>query len=213
MSVDIEALRQLIGQTPSSADLAAHIATLAGAHASSDLTSLLEVKAYPDAVYFNYTKLGMSILFKPAAGYTPKTGTTYAQLAKDKLLLDSIDVYNAQPSTRQSKTTDAQAYSIHPGIPMTIPLLSKTTDGEDCSTSLEVASTTTGKDFVASLGEPDRKGGGAGPSSGSIGIWCEWSKYGLMVEFGGDAARGPQAWERGKDAPWKVMTIFEAKPS
>ena len=66
----------------------------------------------------------------------------------------------------------------------------------------------TGKDFVKVLGEPDRKGGGAGPSSGSIGIWCEWSKDGLMVEFGGDEARGPQAWERGKDEVWKVITLF-----
>jgi len=29
-----------------------------------------------------------------------------------------------------------------------------------------------------------------------------------MVEFGGDEARGPQAWERGKDAIWKVITLF-----
>ena len=73
---------------------------------------------------------------------------------------------------------------------------------------LSVLADTSGKDFVQALGEPDRKGGGAGPSSGSIGIWCEWSKDGVMVEFGGDEAKGPQAWERGKDAAWKIITIF-----
>jgi len=29
-----------------------------------------------------------------------------------------------------------------------------------------------------------------------------------MVEFGGDESRGPQAWEKGKDAVWKVISIF-----
>ena len=36
--------------------------------------------------------------------------------------------------------------------------------------------------------------------SGSIGIWCEWSKIGLIVELGGDDVRRPQTWEKGKDA-------------
>jgi len=44
---------------------------------------------------------------------------------------------------------------------------------------------------------------------GSINIWCEWTKLGLMVEFGGEKVLGPNAWEEGKDAPWKVVTIFE----
>jgi len=74
--------------------------------------------------------------------------------------------------------------------------------------NVEIKQQSTGKDFVRCLGEPDRKGGGAGPLSGSIGIWCEWSRDGVMVEFGGDEARGPQAWERGKDAVWKVITLF-----
>ncbi|XP_006454648.1 hypothetical protein AGABI2DRAFT_189890 [Agaricus bisporus var. bisporus H97] len=67
---------------------------------------------------------------------------------------------------------------------------------------------TTGKEFVQALGEPDRKGGGTGPSSGSIDIWCEWTKDGIMVEFGGSQAKGPNVWETGKDAVWKVVTLF-----
>jgi hypothetical protein len=75
--------------------------------------------------------------------------------------------------------------------------------------SVSVSAETIGKDFVAELGEPDRKGGGAGPYS--INIWCEWTKEGVMVEFG-DHARGPQAWDKGKDANWKVISFYPPLP-
>jgi hypothetical protein len=78
--------------------------------------------------------------------------------------------------------------------------------------SMSVSTESTGKDFVAALGEPDRKGGGAGPSSGSINIWCEWTKEGVMVELGGRDARGPQAWDKGKDAKWKVISFYPPLP-
>jgi len=77
--------------------------------------------------------------------------------------------------------------------------------------SVSLDAHTTGKDIVARLGEPDRKGGGSGPTAGSIGIWCEWSKLGAMVEFGGDEARGPQAWERGREAIWSSLTLFKSR--
>ncbi|KAG1908249.1 uncharacterized protein F5891DRAFT_1124102 [Suillus fuscotomentosus] len=107
-------------------------------------------------------------------------------LQVDSLVLDSINIYNA-------------------------PKHKATTTKTTTSISIEISLTSNGKDFVSCLGEPDRKGGGAGPSSGSIGIWCEWLKHGIMVEFGGDEARGPQAWERGKDAIWRVITVFPPK--
>jgi len=55
------------------------------------------------------------------------------------------------------------------------------------------------------MGEPERKGGGAGPASGSIGIWCDWPKEGIMIEFD---ASGPQAWEHGKDTKWRLLTLY-----
>jgi len=79
--------------------------------------------------------------------------------------------------------------------------------------TIEVHLGMSGKDFVEALLEPDRKGGGTGPSSGSIGIWCEWLKDGIMVEFGGDEAKGPHAWDQGKDAIWKIITLFAPTPS
>jgi hypothetical protein len=198
----------LLGRSPSASDLSTHLASL---HSSTSPTP--EVKSYSDAVYFNYYALGLSLLFVPFDGYKPKAGALLSDLDQNKLKLESIDLYNspsqeekeAEKSNGPSKKLSNTEYSSYPRYPVLIS--SSTTP----PSQLEITSTTTGKEFVSSLGEPSRKGGGAGPSSGSIGIWCEWDKDGLMVEFGGDEARGPQAWERGKDARWKVITIFKKK--
>jgi len=151
-----------------------------------------EIKIYSDAVYYNYFQLGISILFQPAAGYKPGE---LSQLDTSKLLLKSIDIYNGSETK----------YATYPGYPLIFsPSTTKT---------VSITPQTSGKDFVSALGEPDRKGGGNGPMSGSIGIWCEWPKLGLMVELGGEDARGPQAWEKGKDATWKTITLFAPTPS
>jgi hypothetical protein len=147
-----------------------------------------ETKCYSDAVYENYFDVGISLQYTPATGYRPQA----SNLDRSKLSLQSIDIYNnsaANPSERHS-------YSSFPLLPIRI---TTATGGH-----LEIVATTSGKDFVDALGEPPRKGGGEGPSSG-LNIWCEWPKHGLMVEFG---ATGPQAWEKGKDAAWKCITIF-----
>jgi hypothetical protein len=142
---------------------------------------------------------------------------TLTDLQNNNLSLDSIYLYNnprkpgATPQRTSSRTPE-RAFSTYPNFPLVLnidPSL-KDKDGKALSRpeTLKVGADTSGKDFVQALGEPDRKGGGAGPSSGSIGIWCEWSRDGVMVEFGGDEAIGPQAWERGKDAIWKIITLF-----
>lgn len=207
----------LLGERPSSQRLAEYLETLPKSKGVAP-----EVKSYHDAVYFNYYSLGLSLLFTPKNGYKPATGLKREDLKDDNLVVDSIDIYNI-PKPISSLAEGAKlprlaelAFSTHPASPLTLLLSSKepSVEGESESTrasSFDVLTTTSGKDIVAVLGEPDRKGGGAGPSSGSIGIWCEWSKDGIMVEFGGEAARGPQAWERGKDAVWRVITIFPPK--
>jgi hypothetical protein len=146
-----------------------------------------ELKTYSDCVYLNYHTVGTSFLFTPNSGYRP----TAASMDGDKLQLKSIDIYNNQSE---------DSGKIHPfkAFPL-LPLSISTSNGN----VLTIKDSTTGKQVIEVLGEPDRKGGGDGPSSGSIDIWCEWP--GFMVEFG---QRGPQAWERGKDASWKVITIF-----
>lgn len=210
-------IRDLLGLHPSSNLILDYISTLSR-FVSAD-TTVPEVKSYPDAVYFNYYALGLSFLFSPEKGYKPTTGLTLSQLMVDNLVLDGIDFYNipkpnlSDPKSKGTSSRTAElAFATYPVSPLILTLSggTKDEDGKLLSrpSQLDVRPNTTGKDFVECFGEPDRKGGGAGPSSGSIGIWCEWSKDGVMVEFGGDEAKGPQAWERGKDAVWKVITIF-----
>jgi len=202
--------RELLGLRPLSPELAQHIALL------STQPPTPQIKSYPDAVYFNYFSLGLSLMFSPEKGYKLTTGH---ELDNDKLVLESIYIYNVPPknaSHSRSKDTSSHAaemaYSTYPDFPLALVLRedARDKDGKPITRppKLDVLADTSGKDFVHALGEPDRKGGGAGPSSGSIGIWCEWSRDGIMVEFGGDEAKGPQAWERGKDAVWKIITIF-----
>lgn len=206
-------IRNILGLCPSSAELNACLATLTKATTASN-DAVPEIKSFADSVYFNYFILGLSLLFVPQNGYKPRPGLKRGDLNDSDLILDGMDIYsvpetNPKSGNSTSSRTAELAFSTFPVSPLVLSISHQ--EGKERPSQLEVLPQTTGKDFVAVLGEPDRKGGGAGPSSGSIGIWCEWSKDGIMVEFGGDAARGPQAWERGKDAVWKVITLFSPK--
>ncbi|KAI0673543.1 hypothetical protein C8Q78DRAFT_1067849 [Trametes maxima] len=207
-------LQQLLGHKPSSTGLIEHILSLA-AKVSTPEAAVPEIKSYPDAVYFNYYSLGLSILYKPINGYKPKTGLNHEDLQDDNLELDGIDIYNvpAPKAGANASRATKSPYTTYPISPVVLTLVTLPLDkeGKTRAESFSITPETTGKDFVLGMGEPDRKGGGAGPSSGSIGIWCEWAKDGVMVEFGGEESRGPQAWERGKDAVWKVISIFPPK--
>lgn len=214
--------KDLLGDHPSSQRLSEYINSLASLVSSPD-AAIPEVKSYRDAVYFNYYPLGLSLLFSPQNDYKPTTGLKREDLQVNNLILDSVDIYNV-PKPVSSLAEGAKmprmaelAFASYPVSPLVLPLVAQAQSAEGAEpsairpTSFDVQLSTSGKDFVATVGEPDRKGGGAGPSSGSIGIWCEWSKEGIMVEFGGEEARGPQAWERGKDAVWRVITVFSPK--
>jgi hypothetical protein len=205
--VRIVDMRDLLGLHPSDEQLSRYITSLTTQVSSTD-ADMLQVKSYPDSVYFNYPLLGLSLLFQPQNAYKPKGGLKKEELENENLVLGSIDIYNVKPATRiSSNRASERAFATHPVSPINLSLLSM--EGK-ARPPFAVTVETTGKTFVECLGEPNRKGGGAGPSSGSIGIWCEWSKHGIMVEFGGEEARGLQAWERGKDAVWKIITIFPA---
>ncbi|KZT05984.1 uncharacterized protein LAESUDRAFT_726554 [Laetiporus sulphureus 93-53] len=206
--------KQLLGLHPSSETLAKHISSLT-ALASITEAAVPEVKSYPDVVYFNYYVLGLSLMFKPINGYKPKTGLLRDQLKDVDVVVDGIDIYNV-PKPKTGSASESKFKSTYASCPISPVVLtlshgSTNKNAEPRPSHFEVKPETTGKEFVETMGEPDRKGGGAGPSSGSIGIWCEWSKDGVMVEFGGDESRGPQAWERGKDAVWKIISIFPPK--
>lgn len=190
---------QLIGQLPSADVLAEYLSTL-----STGTTPAPEVKSYSDIVYFNYPTLGVSFQFSPRNGYKPATELRREQLKDDDLQLEAIDIYNVSSVNVPARSTEP-VFSAYARLPVELHLAGAS------RTVTTIAQDTTGKGLVGLLGEPSRKGGGTGPSSGSIHIWCEWSPQGIMVEFGGNDARGPQAWERGGDAVWRVVTMFEPK--
>ncbi|OCH96035.1 hypothetical protein OBBRIDRAFT_358723 [Obba rivulosa] len=208
-------IKQLLGQHPSSPALVVHLNNLASLAADPQATRP-EVKSYPDVVYFNYYSLGLSLLFKPINMYKPRTNLTRDDLKDANLVLDGIDIYNVpppKPNAAPAKNASKPAYATYPASPIVLSLAPGPSADESKPRPMkfEITMNTTGKDFVQVMGEPDRKGGGAGPSSGSIGIWCEWTRDGVMVEFGGEESRGPKAWETGKDALWKVLSVFPPK--
>lgn len=204
-------IRALLGSSPKSTELSAYLTELASLSSTSSSPIVPDVKSYPDVVYFNYYTLGLSLLFKPVNGYKPKTGMKIEALRDDDLVLDGLDIYNASKPGETPKLSTTTHFSSYPIFPITLSVLSKTKDGKERVPSISFLPTTTGKHIVEVLGEPERKGGGSGPASGDMGIWLDWTKDGLMVELGGDESRGPKAWETGKDAVWKLISISQPK--
>lgn len=203
--------RALLGSSPSSAQLSTFITELASLSSTTSSPVVPDVKSYPDAVYFNYYTLGLSLLFSPINGYKPKTGLKREDLRDADLALDGLDIFNTTVETNKvAKPSTTTEYSTYPVSPITIPVSPKTPDKE-CATTVTFSPSTNGKDVVEALGEPERKGGGSGPASGGMGIWMDWPKQGIMVELGGEESRGPKAWETGKDAVWKVLSVSVPK--
>lgn len=208
-TVDIKAF---LGSSPSAAELSTYLTELASLSSASSSTVDPDVKSYADAVYFNYYSLGISLLFAPVNGYQPKTGLKREALKDVDLVLEGLDIFNTPPSTNKAaKSATTTEYSAYPVLPFTISVSPTTKDGKERAASITFLPSTTGKDIVEALGEPERKGGGSGPASGGMGIWMDWSKDGIMVELGGEESRGPKAWETGKDAVWRVISISVPK--
>jgi hypothetical protein len=200
----MSSLRNLLGCQPSSQVLKSYIRSLAALVDVPDAETP-RISSYSDCVYFSYYSLGLSLLFKPRNDYKLRAGFQRQDLKDESLVLESLDIYNISDSSPKSKSKSA-SFSTHPVSQLILQL--SPLESTSRPSAFEISRESSGKDFVKTLGEPDRKGGGAGPSSGSIAIWCEWSRDGIMVEFGGKEAIGPHAWDTGKDAVWRVLTIF-----
>ncbi|KAF9455063.1 hypothetical protein P691DRAFT_13781 [Macrolepiota fuliginosa MF-IS2] len=208
-------MKHLLGLNPSAPAITQYIDSLAKA---TNVAQIPDIKSYSDVVYINYYPLGISLLFTPQNNYKLRTGLKLSELQQDNLSLDSVDIYNVpKPKDEGGEKPKASrselAFTTFPTSPIILPITARVKDKDgkaiERPPQLDITLETSGKDFVEALGEPDRKGGGTGPSSGSINIWCEWLNDGVMVEFGGAQAKGPHAWEMGKDAVWKVITFFQ----
>lgn len=217
-------LHSLLSLSPSSPRLLSALQSYS--HTRS--VTIPEIKSFSDSVYFTYADLGLSLIFqpRPRSGYKLRAGLGRTELEDERLKLMSIDVYNSEAtledpstatSTSLSKTTKWGQFKAYPLV-VQYPLVDGGGVGE-----MEILEETRGKEFTTVLGEPDRKGTILPSSStldhsvltvhllpgggeGSIGIWTEWTSLGLMVEF---ASGGLQAWDKGGDSLWKVVTIFE----
>ena len=209
-------IKDLFGLPPTSQVVEKYISSLSSL-AKTGNSDKSQTKAYSDAVFVNYYALGCSIEYRPTDGYRPPSDVqSITELHTNNLALDKIDIYNTPyeydepsstppPTSQKTKSKPTPTFAKYPSLPLIITFSHE-------PKSISVSAESTGKDFVAALGEPDRKGGGAGPSSGSINIWCEWTKEGVMVEFGGRDARGPQAWDKGKDAKWEIISFYPPLP-
>ncbi|KZT56374.1 hypothetical protein CALCODRAFT_484048 [Calocera cornea HHB12733] len=198
-------LHAWLGSTLSSPTYASHLTALSS-HASLLTPPQPSIKPYPDSVYLNYPSLGLSCLFAPFEGYEPpKSAQAVSELDGEQLRLESVDVYNPSAEPTAKGKGKLPAFEPFAGLPYTfIPRA-----GSPPRPPFPITRSTTGKEFVLALGEPARKGGGGGPKAGNIGIWCEWSEEGVMVEFEAGEASVVQNWEKGGDKVWRVMTLFE----
>ncbi|KAH7344821.1 hypothetical protein B0J17DRAFT_624110 [Rhizoctonia solani] len=199
MNNDLD-LQSILGELRNSPKLEALIQRL-GSLANPPTTSLTpDSKSYAGTTYDNYYEIGVSLMFTH-----PTKGSNV-----DEYVCDSIDVMNI-PDAEAGNTRAAKAssrYRPFPSLPLSISKRTPTTaTGSDVAPeNFLLKSTSVGTEFVQYFGEPGRKGGGTG--SAGPGIWCDWPAQGLMVEFGGDEARGPSAWETGAKAVWSVLTLF-----
>ncbi|KAI5475524.1 hypothetical protein MNV49_001302 [Pseudohyphozyma bogoriensis] len=220
-------LLALLSLSPSSSLYSSILASLSSTPDAPPTPST--ISSYPDSVYYNYHALGLSIQLSPTPGSTYKpprlASASRADLEEDQLGVTQVDVYNHDEGAKEAagakegKKPKPSPFAAFPAFPVSLPIPSLSTTTTSSSTTSSSATSpstafpltpkTTGKDLVLALGEPSRKGGGAG----SMGIWCEWvvkndakgESVGVMVEF---ASAGLQAWDKGGESVWRVVSLF-----
>ncbi|KAK0544579.1 hypothetical protein OC846_005721 [Tilletia horrida] len=216
--------------SPSGSDFDSIIAILGHGEDSQALSHLLQVFGtstlseagleriqYSDILYLNLYKIGISFQLEADSRFSQ--------------VVTAVDIYNHHPkiladearATKKPRTT----YKPFPALPLPIVLTPKA--GVQTQTTLSLNTETNGTDFFKAWGEPDRKGGGTGPIGRGPAAWMEWSlalppdpsagrhaptPVQIMVELGGEGARGPRVWESDSAgaSPWKVIT-FSLPPS
>ncbi|ORX36466.1 hypothetical protein BD324DRAFT_628968 [Kockovaella imperatae] len=217
MGIDAAAVGPFLGK-PSRDDL---VVALGGQSSSS---SSADIKSYPDAVYHNHYSHGFSCCFNPTSTNSPDA------------VLSQVDIFNPPSGSVSRKKASWTGYTT-PSLPIvlrfpTTSLSVPTPDGKPSTITrpdiLEVEKQTTGKDFVACLGEPSRKGGG----QGFVSPWLEWgdvelksgessiAKVGIMVELRDPGAHevlsdeqktkgAGGVWDRASGWTWGSLKLFD----
>ncbi|SJX64195.1 uncharacterized protein SRS1_14850 [Sporisorium reilianum f. sp. reilianum] len=194
----IDALVSVLGSSAGHADVQALLGQIQANKSAATVEP--EVKAYPDVVYHNYKALGLSLQYEAA---TP--GMDASKCSPRDQRLAAIDIYSGHDDTK---------WTCFPALPLSVHVTSSEVE-------ITIKHDSKGKDLVNDLGEPQRKGGGAGDRSGPA-AWMEWSlqlkspsgsetrrDFKMQVELAGAAARGANRWnaERAGTCNWAVLTI------
>ncbi|GAA5887833.1 hypothetical protein JCM16303_007352 [Sporobolomyces ruberrimus] len=196
-------LTPLIGLSPVAPELSSLLSPLVPS-SSSTSPSLPPptIASYPDIVYLSYHSLGLSLSFEPTiSSYKPRYKlSSLDQLEVEKLYCVGIDVYNHESSEEEDAKSTSSGYLPFPRYPILLPPPSSSSS----ASRIPLLPSTIGKSLVSTYGEPLRKGGG---DTKGMGIWTEWTKEGIMVEW---KSGGLGAWEKGGETKWRVLSLFEA---
>ncbi|SNX85797.1 uncharacterized protein MEPE_04506 [Melanopsichium pennsylvanicum] len=193
--VGVETFAQMLGSPPNCLQIQSLLDQVNDSKISTN-SIVPEKKAYLDVLYHNYRTLGLSFQYASKA-------------APSNLQLSAIDIYSAHGD---------ESWSDCPALPLQIDAIRSPARAEPIKAT--IAHNSTGKDLVSDLGEPQRKGGGAGGRSGPA-AWMEWSfqlrsmasneakDTKILIELAGAAARGADRWnaERAGACQWAVITI------
>ena len=196
--MSLSTLQGFLGLAPSSPTIQAYLAQLSP---SSPLDP--EIKTYADVMYVNYHALGISFCCVPAGG-----GARIDQGAgRDGVLVESIDLYNPRPTAGQGRSRK-RAWSVFKGLPLVL----EGVEGQ----VMRLEEGTRGRDIVAALGEPSRKGGG----TGWVDVWLEYANVGVVLDLQdprGDeiVSEAEQAkgiggmWDRAGRWVWSSVKVFK----
>lgn len=210
----------------------------AGTALSEEVLEKPEVKTFagtPPATFHNYsTSLGVSFELQPlssASDAEPYGSTSrLVGIDIDNPEPNEDEAHDPKPAAMGRRKPDVKRPACFPGFPILLPLPPSSTlpaDSPSSTTSRDgsryfaLRPSTTGKDLLLAFGEPSRKGGG----SSGLGIWTEWAyprstvlpfahalgdkgKVGWFVQWKGNAAVGPGAWDKGKQRKWGSLRLF-----
>lgn len=156
-------IAELFGSKPEDARFLAYLE----AHQLGSLSQ--HPKVLSPSVFFDYPSSGVSFCFECIEHVKLPSGAAFADLDLNKLVLVSVDLYHKPDpalATGESRRIKSQGSTTFSTCEVCLPLEVAKQDK-----SLSITTTTTPKDMVEALGEPNKGGGQRSP------IWLEWVRF------------------------------------